>query len=132
MTRTTDHAVAKIIETDVGDDLLPFIEAASIIVDRIAGLSLPPSNLELELVERWLAAHYYGVYKQRAASEGAGSVNESKQYWLGYGFQTTMHGTQAMTLDSTGTLSAINATIKGDKASKSTGAGRVYFVGSSL
>lgn len=113
MPRTTAEAVIGIIELDdEADDLTPFIASAAILVDRAAALDEPPSAVELEIVERWLAAHYYAVYRQRPASERAGPVSESKQYWVGSGLQTTMYGTQAMTLDSSGILAAANCNVR--------------------
>lgn len=104
MSRTTSGAVEKIIEVESGDDLAPFIETAASMVDQIAVHANAPSATRLEIIERWLSAHYYAIFKQRAASEKAGPVSENKQYWLSYGLQTTMHGTQALMLDPTGIL----------------------------
>lgn len=112
MPRTNAEEVSKIIETDSSDDLAPFIVAATSVVDRIAAHASAPSSTTLEIIERWLAAHYYAVFRQRVSSEKAGPVGENKQHWVGYGFQTTMHGTQALTLDPTGVLSHINAQCK--------------------
>jgi len=111
--RTTPELVETVITLDVaGDSLEAYIDSATLIVDRIAALDVPPPEAEMEMVERWLSAHYYAVDKQRVAMEKAGPVSESRQYWVGAGFQTTMYGTQAMTLDSSGMLSQINAGIK--------------------
>lgn len=108
--RTDATAVQGIIDlADANDDLTPFIESAALVVDRIAALDSPPGSAELELVERWLAAHYYAVYRQQPDTEKAGPVSEKKQFYVSHGLQTTMWGTQAMTLDSSGTLADINA-----------------------
>lgn len=74
--RTTDAAVRAIIETQASIDTAPFIEVASALVDEIE----PDSSYNatrLELIERWLAAHFYAIRDNRVASEGAGSVTRS-------------------------------------------------------
>lgn len=131
MARTTAIAVGKLIEVDVGDDLTPFIDSAAVVVDEIAALPNASSLIEQELVERWLAAHFYGVFQQRPASEKAGPVAESKQFWVGYGFQTTMHGSQAMLLDSTGHLVELNSKAKADVKDLRKRKGAVHFLGKS-
>lgn len=129
MARTTPVAVGKIIEVDVGDDLTPFIDSAASVVDEIAALPNASSLIEQELVERWLSAHFYAIYQQRPASEKAGPVSESKQFWVGYGFQTTMHGSQAMLLDSTGHLLTLNSKAKADVKDLRKRKGAVHFLG---
>jgi hypothetical protein len=75
MARTTALAVASVLvdsslspngqgDYDGTTDLTPYIVSASSVVDRVAtaasdikGITL--STTELELIERWLAAHFY-------------------------------------------------------------------------
>lgn len=103
--RTTAAAVAKIVEADPDIDLDPFIETANSVTTNIcatAALGYPDATLEL--IERWLAAHFYRIRDQAAAQEAAGTVSETLQFKLGLFLQTTMWGQQAMIVDYKGAL----------------------------
>lgn len=105
--RTTDAAVRAIIETQASIDTAPFIEVASALVDEIE----PDSSYNatrLELIERWLAAHFYAIRDNRVASEGAGSVRQSFQYKVGLNLQVTIYGQQAAMIDTEGHLAALS------------------------
>jgi hypothetical protein len=106
--RTTDAAVQGIIETDSTITLTPFIEVASSMVDDHC-VSSGYSAAKLELIERWLAAHFYAVRDNRVHSEKAGSVAQQFQYKVDLGLRVTIYGQQAMLIDSAGNLAAINA-----------------------
>ena len=125
MPRTTLAAVAGIIETDpqvVPDEaaMLPFIEVASELVTECctgaAGPAVEYSTTRLELIERWLAAHFYTNRDPRATSEGAGGVSSSYQSSVALGFDTSHYGQTAMRLDTNGGLAVLNQdTKKGGK-----------------
>jgi len=116
--RTSVDQVLSIIEIELDenenpDNLQPFIDTATLVVDRILSeAATAPSDAEQELVERWLSAHYYHILRNQRDRERAGPVDETSQHYVNWGFQTTMYGTQAMTLDSTGILAKINAEIR--------------------
>lgn len=85
MARTTPSQVQGVLadnyDAEAGTDLTPFVDAASAVVGRVAtcatrkGITL--SSTELELIERWLAAHFYTkadpVYQSRATAGASGS-----------------------------------------------------------
>lgn len=104
MPRTTSDAVAEIVETDSDISLTPFIETANAIVTDICA-PLGYDDTRLELIERWLSAHFYRIRDAAIASEAAGSVSETVQYKVALDLRSTMYGQQAITLDTKGGLS---------------------------
>ncbi len=87
--RTKPKDVQDILGRNYGEgtNLSPYIEAASSIVDRLvvaaAALGVATravSASQAELVERWLAAHYYTqmdpLYKRRQTADGSGDFVE--------------------------------------------------------
>lgn len=116
--RTTEAAVRKLIETDV--DMSPFMEAASVIVDDIAAANTV-SDSRLELIERWLSAHFIEIRDPRPSSESAGGVSQSFAMGSrGMYFELTFYGQQAMLLDSTGTLIGLQSDAKSGALSRVT------------
>lgn len=108
MPRTTSAAVEGIIEVDATIDLAPFIETASALVDDVAvGTTL--SATRLELIERWLSAHFYTVRDPRAVQERADRVEETFQSKVDLNLATSHYGQQAMILDTTGKLRALSS-----------------------
>jgi hypothetical protein len=110
MARTTSIAVSAIIEADVNISLDPFIEAANSLVTDICSDS-SYTAAKLELIERWLAAHFYAVRDPRSAEEAAGSVRQRFQYKVDLNLAVTTYGQQAMILDTDGNLAALNKQI---------------------
>ncbi len=118
--RTTNAAVQKIIEVDTGivendDDMSPFIETASALVDQVCATSTQADGVTpfytstmLELIERWLAAHFYAVRDKRASAEKAGSVSVNYESKVDLYLANTSYGQQAMMLDIRGGLAALN------------------------
>lgn len=97
-------------------DLTPFIQTASAIVDRVntgaqskpwANQGIVLSAVELELIERWLSAHFYCVNDPLYMSQAAGGASGSYQRKIGDGFEVTEYGRTACQLDYSGTLRAI-------------------------
>ena len=109
--RTTAEAVGLIIDVDSGISLTPFIEVANAVVTKhcVDGAF---TVAELELVERWLAAHFYAIRDPRITQERAGSVGESYQGKVDLGFDVTHYGQMAMRLDWSGALSKLNEQAK--------------------
>jgi len=111
--RTSDAAVAAIAELDSSISLAPFIEAASAMVDvNCEALNPDYTATELELIERWLAAHCYHIRDMRAEQEKAGSVGSTYQSKVDLGLDVTHYGQMAMRLDYYGGLAALNERIK--------------------
>ena len=117
MARTTDIAVGGIIEWDsdvtksTHVPLAPFIEIANALVTECCSTD-DYDAARLELIERWLAAHFYTVRDMRAESEGAKGVTEKKQSKVDLGFDTSHYGQTAMRLDTAGGLAALNENTK--------------------
>ena len=107
MPRTTASAVEGIIEVDSSIDLTPFIETASALVDDVAAAS-DLGAVRLELVERWLAAHFYCMRDPRTTAEKAGPVGANFQSAVDLNLATSHFGQQAMVLDTSGTLRNIS------------------------
>ena len=111
-TRTDKKAVDNILgdNYDGSTSLLPFIETANGLVDRISTLDTAGimSANQLELVERWLAAHFYAHHDQLFQSSGQGGANATYQGQTGMALASTQYGQTAMTLDLTGTLSELS------------------------
>jgi len=107
--RTTAVAVKKIIETDdnISTDLEPFIEVANnVVTAHCTSGSLTAATLEL--VERWLSAHFYAIRDPRVESEKAGSVSQNLLGKVDLNLNQTRYGQQAMLIDGTGKLAAWN------------------------
>jgi len=109
--RTDSTAVEGIIEVDSSISLTPFIEVASSLVDSVCAAS-GYTAARLELIERWLAAHFYAIRDPRKDSEKAGPVSEKNQYKVDLGFDVTTYGQMAMRVDYEGNLAALNERVK--------------------
>ena len=110
--RTTSTAVQKIIELDSSiivdlADLDPFIEVASAIIDDVC-VPLGYDATRLELIERWLSAHFYAIRDQRKQQEVAGSVSETFQTKVDLYLNVTIYGQQAQMIDTKGGLLRLN------------------------
>lgn len=110
--RTTEEAVAGIIEVDSDISLTPFIETANNLTNRVAAGSLAVTLTTLELIERWLSAHFYAQRDPRVTSERAGSVWASYQSAVTYGLKNTHYGQMAIALDPTGILKGLSEGIR--------------------
>jgi len=105
--RTTDELVEEIIEVDSTISLTPFIAVANELVTELCTDS-DYSSSRLLLIETWLAAHFYAIRDPRIESEKAGSVSEKRAIKIGLNLQQTTYGQQAMLLDTSGNLAALN------------------------
>ena len=119
MARTTAELVAGIVEVDAENfpDLTPYITSANELVTEICG-AVGYTDARLELIERWLAGHFYAVRDVGAlvASETAGPVSETFKYNVGLALMGTRQGQQALVLDTSGLLAQLSAQIaKGAK-----------------
>ncbi len=119
--RTDSDAVQAILRngTEGGDyddihspSLAPFIASASAVVDRLDTTATSRgyilSSAELEIIERWLAAHMYSMsdkpYTNRSTSNSAGTFSGQTQM----GFFATLYGQTAMSLDPSGVLQGMS------------------------
>lgn len=118
--RTSEAAVQGIlIEYESTTSMTPFIEAASAMVTQHC-TDDDFSSTDLELIERWLAAHFYCLSDPRTtqdrAPNGIGASYESK---VDLGLNVTRYGQMAMQLDWSGALAAWNASIQAGRGSSS-------------
>jgi hypothetical protein len=116
--RTTDAAVRGIIETVVTTSLVPFMTAANELVTERCASALNTngspyySDVRLELIERWLSAHFYTNLDPRATREKISSISESFQSKVDLNLATSHYGQTAMILDTKGGLARLNEDIK--------------------
>ncbi len=114
MPRTTVELVQGILggDWDGTTDLTPYINSATVVITRVAACAVSRgvavTTEELEIIERWLSAHFYGqsdkpyIEKrtERAMGKFAGET--------GMGFDSTLYGQTAMRIDPSGCLAALN------------------------
>ena len=128
MSRTTDTAVKLIIESDddISSDLAPFIEAASSMVSQLCEPATDSDGdlihdaTSLELVERWLSAHFYAIRDNapRTINERAGSVGAQYSSRIDLALNQTHWGQQAMLLDYSGELAKWNKDVTSGKGKR--------------
>ena len=101
-------AEVQAIMPDYPDDLTPFILVAHILVDEELDDTVLSAD-RLKEIERWLSAHFAAVHTALPSQESAGPVAQTLQRGLnGRRLETTQFGQQAIALDTTGRLKAIN------------------------
>jgi hypothetical protein len=103
MPRTTEELVGGLIELDDSVPVDPFITTASLLVDRLCAPEVD-DDTELEIVERWLSAHFYAVRESRSVSESVAGISETKQSKVDLGLDLSHYGQTAKLLDSSGAL----------------------------
>jgi hypothetical protein len=121
MARTTAKLVQGILRGDYDgeSDLTPSISSATVVVTRVAACATakgePLTNEELELIERWLAAHYYGSTASNDRPVQQQETEKAKGVFQGRtdkGIESTYYGQQALTLDPSGCLASITKRAK--------------------
>lgn len=116
--RTTQELVAGVLVNSMDeedDDLEPFIATANILVTRVCAPAVDgDGNLvygaaDLEMIERWLAAHFYKIPNpadlRTQVSMNASNQIESK---VDLGLDVTRWGQMAKVLDTAGGLAMID------------------------
>jgi len=112
--RTTATAVEGILQESPSLTLTPFIETASYLVDKCCENATQADGTDwydatdLELIERWLSAHFYHIAATRPNREEAGSVAETMRSKVDLKLNLTHYGGQAMLLDVAGGLTNLN------------------------
>lgn len=120
MARTSTTAVKNILRDvttiEGGDydgvtDVQQYIDAATLVVDRVVTCAvnkgLPLTAAELEMVERYLAAHFYAMSDQTYASRSTSGASGSFHGQTGMHLEATKYGQNAITIDPSGCLRAI-------------------------
>ncbi len=124
MPRTTNAAVEEILsdEYDAGIalSLTTCVAAAELIVDEQLAVLGTLSEFRLEHIERYLAAHFYGISKPRFTSEayGQGDIDLTIQSKVDIGLRLTHYGQTAIILDTSGVLSALADSASGKALSR--------------
>lgn len=107
--RTTAELVGGIIEVDVNISLDPFLTTASTLVDDVELNDSSLTDARLELIERWLAAHFYCMRDPRAVSERAGPVSATYQSKVDLRLNLSHYGQMAIILDTSGYLRSLSS-----------------------
>lgn len=113
MPYTTATQVETIIDVDEGDDLTAFIAAADMLVQEcclldVDGNSLGYTDVQLEMIERWLSAHFYAIFEPRSFLDQVGDLRQQIESKVNLRLEVTRYGQQAMLLDFHGGLAALN------------------------
>jgi hypothetical protein len=114
MPRTTDTLVRTVIDLDAAFVTDAHILTANELVTEVC-VAAGYSDARLELIERWLSAHFCAIHQQISASEGAGSVNQAFQFRLGLNLSVTMWGQQALILDTAMALAGLSKSAEDGK-----------------
>ena len=128
--RTTPTLVDGIVDVQAGFDLTPMIAVANQLTTQFctygpgtSSARIPPYTdgfvgSQMELIERWLAAHCYKVYDNALANARAGSVAVGYQFKIDMGLLQTQYGATAMLLDIGGNLSRWSNSLSARKRTK--------------
>ena len=114
MPRTTAAAVQEILGEayDSSYAVTNFITVANSVVTKHC-THTDFTAVELETIERYVAAHLYCVTHRRATQESiAGGPSESKQHVEALGLDATEFGGMAKLLDWSGALASLDQSIK--------------------
>lgn len=116
MARTTPDAVRGVLsgnyDCNENTNLAPFIDTASNLVDFVStcatskGTSL--TSTTLEIIERWLAGHFYAMSDLMYSQKSTGAASATFQGQTGMGLSSTLYGQQAMIVDTSGCLAERN------------------------
>lgn len=132
--RTNEDLVASIIDVGQADDVNPYITTANQFVTELCTTS-GYDTTRLELIERWLAAHFFDVNRGRAI-RGAVYPGPSEDYEpvkVDLFFNNTKYGQQAVLLDTAGNLAALqNAMEDVKKPLAASGPARTRWLGKPL
>lgn len=135
MARTTPELVANVLEVEEGKDLSAQIDTANVIVTQHCTSSGYSDSL-LELIERWLSAHFHAVHSPRTTLEAisGGTQEQYERFPTDLFLYGTKFGQQAMLLDYAGNLAALCNSLKVVKTSVggTGGRSRTEWVGTEL
>jgi hypothetical protein len=110
--RTTPELVRTVVDAPAADDLTAAVLSANELVTEVC-VPLGYTSTRLELIERYLAAHFYLVWHPGNLIEAAGSVRQQIISKVDLGLNLTHQGQQAALLDTRGGLASLNATAAG-------------------
>lgn len=116
MPYTTPTLVQGLIDTDPTVDLTPFIASADSLIVNVClpsyqAIMIDPNlSALMELIERWLSAHFYTILDNQLQMAKAGQGHVIFMQKIDYGLKCSMYGQQAMRLDYLGLLAALDNT----------------------
>lgn len=118
MPRTSSTLVEGILRVGPGGDydgstdLTPYIDTAAAVVNRVAACAVNKgfvlSSDELELIERWIAAHFYAMSDQPYLEKETERARGKFQGVTKMHFEATKYGQVAMDIDYSGCLTNIS------------------------
>ena len=112
MARAGEGDVRAIIESDATLDLVPFIAAASALVDWVETCAVAKNKAltatQLRHIETWLAAHLYAHRDQLYTSKNTLRAGGSFQGQFGMRLDSTQYGQTAKLLDTSGCLAGLD------------------------
>jgi len=125
--RTSEDLVKSIIwEDDFDiDNYDTFLATANMIVTKYVAINPNYTLAELTLIETWLGAHFCCINSPRKTQSTVSSAQSSYESRVGFGFNLTRYGQQAMLLAGDGELAKLNVLIEQKKIRKP----QVLFVG---
>lgn len=106
--RTNQELVSRIIDIEEDDLLDGAIDTANqLVTDACAASGY--SDAKLELIERWLAAHFYDINRPRTSLEAisGGTQEQYERVTTDLFLNNTKFGQQAIMLDTAGNLAAL-------------------------
>lgn len=118
--RTTTEAVMAVLapgkeyDLQTNPSLVPFMDAAQALCNQVARLAVHRraggyQSSELEVIERYLSAHFYLTSDKAYANKGDGGASASFMQQTGKRLDQTPHGQTALNLDYLGILNGINS-----------------------
>lgn len=116
--RTTDVLVKALMapgrdyDLRKNPDLTPYITTANVHVNRIEAAGEADAVL-LELIERWLAAHFYKMSDQAYSARSTQGASGTFQGQTGQRLMATKYGQTALDLDGTGYLASLVSSASG-------------------
>ena len=114
MARTDSIAVIALLDFVPAKSIDSHIEIANVMVTDCCAAATTATGADyytaarLELIERWLAAHYCCVSFPRGKMEGTKNASQTKRGQTGKGLEATLYGQQAMSIDIAGGLKVAN------------------------
>lgn len=103
--RTNATLLAEIIELDSTINVTSKISTANFLYNKVVGDSTHETD-HAEMIERWLAAHFYAIHDVRVVSESIEGLSETRSNPVKTGLNATTYGQQAIALDTSGKLAA--------------------------
>jgi hypothetical protein len=110
MARTTPEAVGEVLGEDWDGlrSLTPFIDTAALLVTRVATCAVqrgtPLGVEELEIIERWLSAHFYTMSDKALVSKNSADAGGAFHGQTAMYLEASLYGQTAVGFDITGCL----------------------------